>query len=261
MNAATVTHHLARQGRLGVAFVVVVLPLTFSSAKAQTASDWQYTVSPYIWGAGLSGETDLANLPATEFDLSFGDILDNLDAVGLIVGNANNGRFGVSADVQYLSTRSTGTTNGDAFGDAELESTSRVYSLSGEYLLNTTPSSELWAAAGIRYWDVELQVDLEAGTSPATSSSGSNDWVDPMVGVRGRADVGERAFVAGWAYLGGFGVGSELMTDVFGGVGYEFSDRTSGVIGFRYQSVDREDGDFEYDIEQSGPIAGVTFRF
>ncbi len=234
-----------------------------SGATAQTTgSNWQFTVAPYFWGAGISGTSGtLPGVPPAEFDLSFKDILENLDGSGMISGNARNGRFGISTDFQYVRTVSDGETPGPLFGPTRMESTSTIFSITGEYLLSDNPTSELWVAAGLRYWDVETELSLGAGTLPARTSTGRNKWWDPVIGLRGRADLGQKTFFTGWAYLGGFGVGSESMSDVFAGLGYQFTDVTSGIIGWRHISVDRRDDSFVYDIKQSGPVLGLTFRF
>ena len=61
--------------------------------------------------------------------------------------------------------------------------------------------------------------------------------------------------------IGGFGVSSDFMWDVFGGVGYEVKDWLSLVAGFRATGVDYQEGDFLYDITQYGPLIGAVIQF
>jgi hypothetical protein len=255
--------HDRKYPRLGGVVGMIFSLLLSSGVAAQTPdSGWQFIVSPYLWGAGLSGTAGtLPGVPPADIDLSFKDILSDLDAAGMIVGNARNGRFGITADIQYVRTTSDGQTPGPLYGATRLKSTTTAISLSGEYLLSESQTSQIWATAGLRYWDVKTEFNLGAGTLPARTALGRSKWWDPVIGLRGRADIGRRSFVTGWAYVGGFGLGSEFMSDVFGGVGYQFSDLTSGVVGWRYSTVDRRDGSFVYDVRQSGPILGLTFNF
>jgi len=226
------------------------------------AQDWTFTVAPYIWGAGLSGTAGtLPGVPPANFDLSFGDILDNLDAAAFLVLGAHNGRWGVTADFEYVKTSSGGVTPGPLFGATALDATTEVFQLTGEYQIAYNGDNELWLAAGARYWSVDTTFSLSAGALPARSVSGSDSWWDPVIGLRGRAKLGERTFATGWAYLGGFGAGSDSFGDVFAGIGYEFTPTTSLVGGWRYYAVDRTDGSFVWDVSQSGPIVGLTFRF
>ncbi|CAN0579866.1 unnamed protein product, partial [Ectocarpus sp. 12 AP-2014] len=99
------------------------------------------------------------------------------------------------------------------------------------------------------------------GTSPAAFGKDSNTWVDPMIGLRGAYEFAPDWKLHGWAYIGGFGLGSDFMSDVFGGVGYAFNDRTELSLGWRYMTVDRRDGSFVYDIGQSGPLLGLSIMF
>jgi hypothetical protein len=46
-----------------------------------------------------------------------------------------------------------------------------------------------------------------------------------------------------------------------GALGYRFSDRIVARAGYRHLEDDYDDGGFVYDVELSGPILGVTFRF
>jgi pyruvate/2-oxoglutarate dehydrogenase complex dihydrolipoamide acyltransferase (E2) component len=104
-------------------------------------------------------------------------------------------------------------------------------------------------------------LDFDGAGAPGLSVDGSDSWLDPVIGLRGRYDLSDRWFVTGWAQAGGFGAGSDSMGDVFGAFGYRFSDRTSGVVGYRWLSVDRETDDFLYDITMDGIMAGVSFGF
>lgn len=230
-----------------------------SGAQAQ---DWSFTVAPYLWAAGQSGSVGLLpGVPPSEVDLSFGDIFENVDGSFMILGSARRGRFAISADFQYIATTEEGDTPGPLYGATRVETQTILATLTADYQLASSAEGEIWGGAGLRYWDVENSLSLAAGTLPARSVSGSDAWIDPVLGLRGSYKMGPRVTLVGWAYLGGFGVGSELMSDVFAGLDYGFSDLTSVTLGWRHLTVDRTDGDFVYDVSQSGPILGLTFRF
>lgn len=224
------------------------------------ASDWEYAITPYIWGAGLSGDVGvLPGVPPAEVDLSFGDIFDDLEFAGMVVFSANNGRFGFGGDIQFIETQSDGVTPGPLYDATRVKSENTIITFTGDYVVDRTESSQVTAYAGVRYWSVESELSLTGGTAPDTTVRGSDEWFDALAGLRGRVDLSDQLYLAGWAALGGGG--SDLMTDFFGGVGYKFTPTTSGVVGWRYLSVDRSDGDFVYDISQSGPILGLRFSF
>ena len=234
-------------------------------AIAQDAPErdsWKFTVAPYLWGASLSGTAaTIPGLPPVDVDASFSDILDNLSFAGMIVGNAQKGRWGVTADLQYISLKNSTSDLQPLFNNATVRAKNKIFSVLGEYKMVEAPTGELWASAGARYWSVDTSLDLAAGALPAASAGGNNSWVDPVIGLRGRLDIADRTYLTGWAYAGGFGVGSENMADIFGGVGYKFTPAIAGEFGYRWLSVDRRSGDFKYDVEQKGLIAGLSIRF
>jgi hypothetical protein len=60
-------------------------------AAPSTTDAWQFQVTPYLFGAALSGTTGIGNVTA-DVDLSFGDILDNLDSGFMAMLEARKGR-------------------------------------------------------------------------------------------------------------------------------------------------------------------------
>ncbi|MFK7879673.1 hypothetical protein [Roseobacter sp.] len=233
-----------------------------ASLLAQSAQEWEYQITPYLWGAGQTGQVQYGpGVPPVDIDLSFSDILENLDLAGMIIFSANKGRYGLTFDYQYVNVGMGGATPGTDFGNADVNSILSLGTVLGEYRIRNTNETSLWAGGGLRYWNVSTDLSLTAGTQPAISASSGDNWFDPMLGLRGRTSISDKWFATGWAYAGGFGAGSESMVDVLGGVGYDFTDAVSGVFGYRYLSVDREEPGFSYDVEQQGFMAGVSFNF
>lgn len=90
--------------------------------------------------------------------------------------------------------------------------------------------------------------------------SGSKSWVDPLVGFRGRLNLTDKLYLAARGDIGGFGVGSDLAWNVFGSLGYQWNERLSTELGYRYLSMDYSDGGFIFDADMSGLFLGLTFR-
>ena len=223
---------------------------------------WHYTIAPYLFASGMNGTVDTfgTGRPA-EVDASFTDLLDHLRLAGMVAGSATNGRWGVSGDLQYFDLDPSFDTPGPAFNGGTMTATQWMVSLHGEYVLADTDRARLIGLAGARWWSVDTSLSFNPGDLPGRTVEGSDSWVDPIVGLRGRYDLDDRWFVTGWGIAGGFGAGSDSMADLFGAVGYNFTERTSGVLGYRWLSVDRETDDFLYDVTMDGIMAGLTFGF
>ena len=61
-------------------------------------------------------------------------------------------------------------------------------------------------------------------------------------------------------YAGGFGVGSQLTWQVYIGVGKQFRERYTLLLGYRYMDVDYRNAGFLYDTQMSGLLAGFALR-
>ena len=70
---------------------------------ADESGGWSYSFTPYIFALGM--KADVATLPpapSAEVDVSFGDILDNLDIAFMGVGEARKGKFGIWGDLFFF---------------------------------------------------------------------------------------------------------------------------------------------------------------
>ncbi|WP_425044093.1 hypothetical protein [Primorskyibacter sp. S87] len=234
-----------------------------AQVQAQDSGGWSWSVAPYLWGSSLKGATStLPGAPPADVELSFSTLLDNLDFAGMVVANGRSGRWGITGDLQYVKLNTQSGALGPGGGNVQAKIQNTIATLLADYLVSEGTDYQFWASGGLRYWRVKQDVTVTpGGPIPGGTNSWSNDWIDPVVGVRGRKNVGENGYLTGWAYLGGFGAGSEMMADVFAGYGYQFTPVTAGVLGYRWMSVDRKDGTYVYDMVQQGPLLGVAFRF
>ena len=72
-------------------------------APAPDTSEWRFTLAPYVWGVGLSGDVGLFGKGPVDVDIPFSDILENLDFAAMGVAEAHNGTWGVFVDLNYTS--------------------------------------------------------------------------------------------------------------------------------------------------------------
>jgi hypothetical protein len=94
-----------------------------------------------------------------------------------------------------------------------------------------------------------------------TSVSADKDWMDPVIGVRAQWNINDKWFLAGKSDIGGFGVGSDLTWTMQGTFGYNFTEKVSAELGYRYLDTDYQDGAFTYDLAEAGFYTGLNIRF
>lgn len=90
--------------------------------------------------------------------------------------------------------------------------------------------------------------------------SGSKDWVDPFIGVRGYYHFTDRFYATAKADIGGFGISSDLAWQLYGALGYNLSKRTTLELGYKYMAVDYTSGGFTNDVATSGVFLNLGLK-
>lgn len=231
-------------------------------APVPDTSDWTFTAAAYVWGAGLKGDVGVFGLPPQEVDLPFSDIIGSLDFAFMGLAEARNDRFMLGVDLTYTNvSKSVKTPFGILADKIDVTNTSLMLTGLAGYAIYHSDMARLDAVAGARLWSVNNEFDLKGGLLDGRSKSDGASWVDPLVGAKLRVDVLPDVYVAGWAMIGGFGVGSDLMWDLMGGAGYDFTEHVSAFAGYRAASVNYSNDGFVYDVVEQGPVIAAVFKF
>jgi opacity protein-like surface antigen len=255
--------------------IVAALGAVPATAQAQAAASpgggWSFEFTPYLWGAAMSGSVGVGPLEDVAVDMSFSDILDNLDAGLMGALEARNGRWGLLFDAIYMKLEDSATASRTGAGpigatasaSAQLKVAQTVFAAAVAYRA-IEGRSPLDVIGGVRYAKIEADARIDASfyaQSGTVAVGAEKDWVDPYVGVRAQHALAERWTLVGYADVGGFGVGSEFTWQAAAGVNYEFSKAIVGKLGYRYLYVDYDKDGFRYDMENSGVYLGAGFRF
>lgn len=246
----------------------VVLAALALPAMAQESTDgWQYELTPYVWGAGMSGTIKVNNKPEAGLavEQSFSDVFKMLEFALMGSFEARNGRYGLLADAVYFKVSDEGSVTGPlgfVSLDANAEITQQMYSLGGAYRL-MEGGSPLDVVGGLRYTSVRWDVAI-AASEPIVATRRfrkNNDWIDPYIGVRLQHPLDDHWSLVGYADIGGFGIGSDLALQALTGVNYAFKSTLIGKFGLRYTSADYKSDDFKYDMSNAGFYLGLGFRW
>ncbi len=86
-------------------------------------------------------------------------------------------------------------------------------------------------------------------------------WFDPYVGLRVRYNFNKTFYTAVRGEIGGFDVGADLMWEVEGVVGLNWTRSIFTEFGYRALGSDFEDSGFRFDTVMHGPqiTTGITF--
>jgi len=113
--------------------------------------------------------------------------------------------------------------------------------------------------------DVSIDIPplLPGGGGASDEVRESSSWWDPLVGVRVRWRISERALLTAHVNAGGFGWGE--ASDSVWDLGLVLSIRVwkglSIPLGYRVLTYERSDDGLDLDTTMQGPIVGVSFTF
>lgn len=234
----------------------------FQTAQAADEA-WEHTLVIYGIGASIDGESGIGPVTA-DVDVSFSDILDNLEMGAMAAYRAERGPWAVVADLIWMNLEQDKGGLGPLGGTrAEVELDQLITELDLSYALN----DRLDAYAGLRYWDVDTDLMVATGGPLGQTLSGSlsEDWIDPVVGLRYEWPLGEKWTLVMRGDIGGFGVGSDFTWHATMFASWNLSRHASLLFGYRHLDVDYEDGSgpdrFLMDVGEGGPTAGFAWRF
>ena len=234
---------------------------SMSMTTQAAEEDWSFSLAPYFWMSGLKGDVaPFAALPPVSVDASFSDVFDTLRMAGLLAGEARKGRWALVGDIQYYDLEADANTPAGLYTGVVLGAKLNVFSGGIAYRLSGEKDAFVDGIASLRYMSVDTSLVFLEGLLPSLSASASDSWVDPMLGVKGRAKFSERWSALGWAM---FAVGgdSDSSWDAYAAVSYRLSDRWQAQMGYRQMKVDYTKGGFVYDMTHAGPMLGVSYTF
>jgi hypothetical protein len=264
---------------IGPAEVAFADPLGLGS---KSDDEWRFSVQPYLFlPVSTTGTATVAG-GSIDVDLSLKDVLEHLNFAISGRGEAWKGDFGLIIDMNYLNIGGDGTIGlpGPAGGTlgVDVDVKQGWVGLLGAYRIahgaydETGRRYAIDLQAGARYnmlrqkIDADVNIDIGPGLGFQTSLGGTEYWWEPVVAVRGAAQISDRWTVAARADFGGFGVnGDHLQWKVIAGFDYRAWERTSVKFGWEFYGIDystnRSDGKFAYDVFQTGPYMALTYRF
>lgn len=279
----------ARKALCLVAFMAVSAlghPASAQSLAPSTFEDdaWRFGVTPYLFlPITTSGTSTVAGLDA-DIELNLVDVLELLN--GALSGRAEawRGDFGFAVEGYYVSIGGSGSVTSPGPASANLDADVKVdqvfVDLVGAYRFADGVYNEdgrryaFDVQAGGRFnslkqeIDANLSADLRQTVRRQRTFGGTENWWEPVIGIRGMADLNDSWTGAVLADFSGFGVnGDTLQWKVRLHASYRPWDWQQTAFGFGWEfygidfSTTRDDGRFAYDVFQTGPVLTFSYQF
>jgi outer membrane receptor protein involved in Fe transport len=208
----------------------------------------------------LHGTTGTPNR-SVQVNESFRDIFGTLQFALMGVFEARKNRFVAITDVEYVSLEDEKATPGPLFSTVNARIKTFIFNpeVGYRFFEDSGKGRFVEVHGGVRVWRLSTDFSFGPGILPATQVDGHRSWVDAVVGLAGKATLSEKVFLTGKFDLGGGG--SKFTYRIFGGLGYQVTDKIPVIFGYRVLDVDYNRDNFVYDTNQRGPIVGVGFKF
>jgi hypothetical protein len=266
-----------------LAFTMALGAAAPAVAQDLNTGDWKYHAQIYGWFPSISGTT--AYPPSTgggSANVDFSNYMDALQFAFMGGLDVRKGKLGAFTDFIYLNFDANKSATRDlaltgpggrielpvgASADVGIGLRGWSWTLAGTYTAVEKPGYEMLVLGGLRYLKVDTTLTWNLsgniGSLPPIVINGAvtskPDWWDAIVGVRGRAQLGQGHWFV--PYYVDVGTGqSDLTWQAVGGIGYAF---TWGEVVGAYRRMDyRFDSNSSLrDLSFRGPAISLGFRW
>ena len=260
---------------ISTVFILVLLLAALPATDVAQASEWNWSITPYLWGSGVSLSAKVNDRePGIGQDIDFSDLMDKLKLALAGRFEGQRGKFGFFADVFFVDFGDDnktfdlgGSFPGQVVAETNLAFT--IFEVGGIY----NPKGNGKGVAllyGARMLDLDLKLDahynFDGGSTEGRDYDLNKALWDALIGVRYLGDLGDR-----WRYNLEADVstgGTDLTWNAQAGVGYAYGKHRQHAVmaGYRYTDIDLSDQpgervDIDIEAQLAGPYVALKFGF
>ena len=239
---------------MSLVLATIVAIAAAGPVDAQSQSDeWQFQIAPlYLWAISIDGTMDIRGRIEQDFRVDFSDAFDNLEGAFTVHFEAGKGRWGLMADMTYLSLAGSQDIPTPG-GSADIDVKTLILEGGGGYSF-----AENWRViAGLRYFKLDSDIGFQLDVAPEINVGES--WTDLFVGVEWRPRLSKR-----WTFAGRFDIGAggaDLVWNAHAFFDVQIGKWAAILFGYRHLDYDykNDNAGITYDASLSGPL--FAFRF
>ena len=154
------------------------LSVILAAGAAQAADDWEFSVSPYVWGPGIVGDSQVPpDGPSADIDITFKDILSHITGAFMGTAEARYGRFGVLGDAAFVkfTVKPDVELGGTPVINSKVAVSTNATTIAGFGRVYESDRGSIDLLAGARYSDFKLKAGIsqpgQPGKPPRTRST------------------------------------------------------------------------------------------
>jgi hypothetical protein len=222
-----------------IRLLCVVGVLAAGSAQAQDADGWDWKITPYLWTVGISGEMSVADI-TQDIDVSFSDILSDMDIGGSIYAEFGKGNHSMHFDYTYLRLKPDPTEMpsppAPPGSTLSTKMTNNIFEAAYNYRYDGPVGGAV--VVGARYMDIEMRMAPDLGgpgvVDPEPVVAGPN-WWDAFIGFKTHNSISDNWDFDFYGTIGQGG--SDLPWTVQGVFARRFSNDNRLGLGFRVWGI------------------------
>jgi hypothetical protein len=240
-----------------------------SPSESGKTGEWEFLVAPYLWMSSISMDLESSDVSSST-DVDFSDLLKELDFAMQVHIEARRDKLGLYLDETFIKVSPVAVDRFLFQQSTDLRTNilefGAGYAVMDKYVGKKQERRlRIEPFVGGRWMWMKPKVKLKAWPRGVNiASEDSIDWFDLVVGTRAVGDFSEK-----WGYsanlnAGGFGIGSssEITWNITALLHYRLNERSTLVFGYRHLDIDYEpNSNIDVDMEMSGPLIGVGFKF
>jgi hypothetical protein len=226
---------------------------------------WHFALSGYLWFPGVHGTAAGVRGNGLGFRASPGDLLSNARFGLMGALEARRNRLVTSIDMLWIRLEDDKALPLPGFvlppTSANMKATEFLLTPKIGFRLINEERIKIDALAGFRFWHLGENLQFNP-SSLGLNFSGSQNFVDPLVGGRIQVPLSPKIVVNILGDVGGWDTGSHLEYQVAGVLGYKIKPKWTLQAGYRYLFIDyptSRGGVFK--CATSGVLFGLTRTF
>ena len=223
---------------------------------------WHFAVSPYLWFPGVHGTAVGPGGRGESFRASPGDLLSNFRFGLMGAVEARRKRVVASGDVMWIRLEDDKARAFPRLGaiSAQIKATEFLLTPKIGFRVINNEIIKIDALTGFRYWHLGESLNFNPSLL-GLNFSGSQNFVDPLVGGRIQAALSPKIVVNILGDVGGWGTGSQLEYQWAGLLGYRIKPAWTLQVGYRYLFIDyRGSRGVVFNATTAGVVFGATLN-
>ena len=235
----------------------------FNLLQQKDESEWYVEFAPYLWFAGIDGDVSFSrSSPTFSIDADFDDLVDDIEFTFAFNTSIKKGEWGYYGDFFFIKLDQEGYTPARLFRVTS-QFDEIIFTNAATYYLYKSDTKWIEGMIGARLWALEHDINIyNASTGVrSTGSSGTEEWLDPFIGIRTQWNFARRWYLGFMINYGGFNVGSEETYETFGGLGFRFNKGHAVRAGFKAIGVNYDEDGFLFDVDQKGTYLAYFLFF